>query len=268
MADVQVAAEYVVNAIRTMSPRAGRKISIVGHSQGGMIPRWPLRFWPDTRALVDDVIGLAPSNHGTETANFTCNPDCAPAAHQQAAGSEFITALNSIQETFAGISYTSIYTYTDAVVTPNLNDDGSSSLHTGDGAITNVAIQEVCPSDPNDHLGIGTVSNTAYSIALDALQNPGPADETRLDPATVCASPMMPGVNPATFATDAAQAAAALGQVYATYPGVAAEPPLACYVTVSCADTAGGPAQADKPKKKSKKRKKKKRKKKKKKKRR
>ena len=41
--DIQVSAEYVVNAIRTMHTRAGKKISIVGHSQGGMVGRWALR---------------------------------------------------------------------------------------------------------------------------------------------------------------------------------------------------------------------------------
>src|SRR5205814_2178538 len=49
MNDVQVAAEYVVYAIRRVSAASGRRVDIVGHSQGGMAPRWTLRFWPDTR---------------------------------------------------------------------------------------------------------------------------------------------------------------------------------------------------------------------------
>ena len=187
MDDVQVGGEYVVNAIRSMHQRSGRKLTIIGHSQGGMIPRWALRFWPDTRAMVDDVIGLAPSNHGTETAQFTCLPDCAPAIWQQRADSEFIKALNSGKETFAGVSYTQVYTCTDPVVTPNLDETGSSSLHTGDGAITNVAIQELCPTDVNEHLAVGTIDNVAYLLAIDALSNPGPADPARIDaPASAC----------------------------------------------------------------------------------
>ena len=39
MSDIQVAGEYVVNAVRTMHERAGRRISVVGFSQGGMVPR-------------------------------------------------------------------------------------------------------------------------------------------------------------------------------------------------------------------------------------
>jgi Putative serine esterase (DUF676) len=49
MDDIQVAGEFVVNAIRTMYTRAGRRISIFGHSQGGMVPRWAFRFWPVPR---------------------------------------------------------------------------------------------------------------------------------------------------------------------------------------------------------------------------
>src|SRR5205823_14139011 len=60
MGDIQVAGEYVVYALRRMSHFEGkgkaRKVQIIGYSQGGMVPRWALRFWPDTRKLVDDDI--------------------------------------------------------------------------------------------------------------------------------------------------------------------------------------------------------------------
>ena len=233
MGDIQIAGEYVVNAIRLMHARAGRKISIIGHSQGGMIPRWALRFWPNTRAMVDDVIGLAPSNHGTFAADAICLPGCSPAFMQQRAGAEFIKALNSGQETFGGISYTNVYSRTDWVVLPNLDDSGSSSLHTGDGAIENHAIQEICPLDINEHLLLGTIDPVGYALAIDALNHPGPADPSRINPA-VCLQVLMPGINPLTFATDLASAGLVLGESIALYPHVQAEPPLACYVTASC----------------------------------
>jgi pimeloyl-ACP methyl ester carboxylesterase len=234
MADVQVGAEHVVHAIRTMHALAGRKISIIGHSQGGMIPRWALRFWPDTRSMVDDQIGLAPSNHGTASARFVCIPDCAPSFWQQRDDSEFTKALNSHQETFAGISYTAVYTRTDVVVTPNLDDSGSSSLHTGDGQITNVAIQDVCPADVSEHLAVGILSNTAFALAIDALTHAGPADPSRIDTLSVCTNPLMPGFDPLTGPAAAATAAANLLATIATYPHVPAEPALACYVTAGC----------------------------------
>jgi pimeloyl-ACP methyl ester carboxylesterase len=245
--DIQVAGEYVVNAIRTMYQRAGRRISIIGHSQGGMIPRWPLRFWPDTRAMVDDQIGFAPSNHGTTGAETLCSISCAAADWQQSDKSEFIKAVNSYKETFAGISYTEIYSHFDEIVTPNSDDTGSSSLHTGDGAITNVAIQDLCPADPSEHLAIGTQDKVAYDLAVDALQHAGPADPARAaasDPGICTPLALMPGINPVTYPTDLAAAALDLATNTATAPAVQAEPPLACYVTASCGTGAAAPATA------------------------
>ena len=252
LGDVQVAGEYVVNGIRTMHAQAGRKISIIGHSQGGMLPRWALRFWPDTRAMVDDQIGFAPSNHGTTGAETLCSVSCAAADWQQSDKSQFIAALNSYQETFPGISYTEIYTHNDEIVTPNSDDTGSSSLHGGGGQITNVAIQDLCPGDVSEHLAIGTQDLVAYDLAVDALEHSGPADPTRAaaaDPG-ICTPPplgLMPGINPVTYPADLAAAAFDLGTNTASAPAVTAEPPLACYVTASCG--AGGPQPATTSKK-------------------
>jgi pimeloyl-ACP methyl ester carboxylesterase len=245
--DVQVNGEYVVNAIRTMYARAGRKIAIVGHSQGGMVPRWALRFWPDTRSMVDDVIGFAPSNHGTTLAAAACSSSCSAANWQQRNDSKFIQALNSFQETFPGISYTSVYTHTDEIVQPNNDSNGSSSLHGGGGEITNVATQEICPLDVNEHLAIGTIDPAAYALAIDALTHAGPAVPSRIDPLT-CAQLVHPGINPITWPIDAAQAAVNLETSPETK--IPAEPELRCYTLASCAST-----QAVKKKAKCKKRK-------------
>ncbi len=235
MGDIQTAAEYVVHAIRAIHHRSGRRVEILGHSQGGMIGRWALRFWPGTRSKVNDLVGLAPSNHGTEDTQVACGGPggCAPAFWQQDVNAKFIAALNSARETFGGISYTVVYTRYDEVVTPNSDETGSSSLHGGGGEIENVALQDVCPSDPSEHLNIGTGDPVAYALAIDAFTHPGPADPSRLD-AGVCAERYMPGVDPATFASDYAAEGAFIAQVIASYPRVPAEPPLRCYVTASC----------------------------------
>lgn len=39
MSDTQVAGEYVARAIRTTARKADRRISVLGYSQGGMLPR-------------------------------------------------------------------------------------------------------------------------------------------------------------------------------------------------------------------------------------
>ncbi len=229
--DIQVNGEYMVYAIRTMYARAGRRIAVVGHSQGGMVPRWALRFWPDTRAMVDDVIGFAPSNHGTTQAGLACQGNCLEANWQQAYMSNFIRALNSFQETFPGISYTDVYTHDDEVVRPNSDDTGSSSLHGGGGRITNVAVQDLCPADSSDHDLLGTVDSVAYALAIDALDHDGPADKARI-PASVCTQPYMPGIDPVTG--PAAGLQAFYDDESSTGPTTSSEPPLACYVFASC----------------------------------
>jgi triacylglycerol esterase/lipase EstA (alpha/beta hydrolase family) len=230
--DIQVNGEYVVYAIRTMYARAGRRISTVGHSQGGMVPRWALRFWPDTRAMVDDVIGFAGSNHGSSQTGVSCGDgECIEADWQQGYMSNFIRALNSFGETFSGISYTNVYTHNDEIVQPNSDDTGSSSLHTGSGRIANVAVQDICPADTSEHFLIGTIDATAYALAIDALEHDGPADAARV-PVTVCAQPLQPGVDPATG--PAAGLQALYDDESSTGPETKEEPPLACYVTASC----------------------------------
>jgi hypothetical protein len=224
--DVQRNGEYVVHAIREMSRRAGRRIAVIGASQGGMLPRWALRFWPDTRALVDDIVGLAPSNHGTTLGRVPCRRPCFPAIRQQWDTSNFIGALNSFQETFAGVSYTNVYTRYDEVVKP----PSSAELHTGDGAVTNVSVQEICPLDGSDHITLGLANATGYALAMDALSNAGPASKARVG-SRGCGQPNIPGYNPARLA-------AMVGSYFANRDVGAAkvthEPPLRCYVTGPC----------------------------------
>lgn len=230
LGDIQLAGEYVVNAIRQVHARSGQQVAVVGHSQGGMVPRWALRLWPDVRPMVSDLVGLAPSNHGTLDSQALCRASCPPAFWQQAANAHFVQALNSGVETFRGISDTDVYTHADEVVTPNLDDSGSSSLKTGRGAIRNVALQDVCTTDASDHLAIGTYDAVAYALVVDALTHRGPADPARV-PAAVCTQPFQPGVEPAAFAVDDAGLLVDLAANTATGPQSAAEPPLASYTT-------------------------------------
>jgi triacylglycerol esterase/lipase EstA (alpha/beta hydrolase family) len=245
MGDIQVASEYVVDAIRALHRRSGRRVEIVGHSQGGMIGRWALRFWPDLRPMVDDLVGLAPSNHGTALAPAVCGLTCAPAFWQQRDTADFVAALNSRTETFAGVDYTVAYTALDEVVFPNQDArSGSSSLRTGQGRIANLQVQELCPLHVADHLTLGTSDPVGYAIVVDAISHPGPADPARIDRA-VCRQGLQPGVDPTTFAADFGLLTATVAREVLQGPKVAAEPALRCYVTASC--PAAAPAAASTP---------------------
>jgi pimeloyl-ACP methyl ester carboxylesterase len=229
--------EYMVYAIRTMYSWANRPISIIGHSQGGMIPRWALRFWPDTRHMVDDQIGFAPPNQGTTAASPSCPRGCQISTTEQAAGSKFIAALDSGAETFGGISYTEVFSHDDEEVNPNKDDnDSATDLFGGGGMITDVSVQDVCPGDVVEHLGIGTYDPVAFALAMDALSHPGPAIPTDI-PKSVCNEKLMPGINPLTFGPDAA--AAAVDTEDSAALSVTSEPALPCYVyATGCGATA------------------------------
>ncbi|RAV31999.1 hypothetical protein DLJ54_05405 [Corynebacterium heidelbergense] len=120
--DIQISAEYVTHAIREMHKRAGRKIDIVGHSQGGMIGRWSTKWWLDTRGMIDDLVGIAPSNQGTAAVYPVCaTVGCGAGTAQQGQDTNFIHALNEDTMTFPDIDYTTINSTFDELVVPYTN---------------------------------------------------------------------------------------------------------------------------------------------------
>ncbi len=186
--DIQIAGEYIVHAIRRTYAQAGRPIAVLGHSQGGMSPRWALRFWPDTRPMVADQIGMAPSNHGTGGSRCTAGTPCIEALWQQEPGSAFLQALNAGGETFAGIDYTTVYSQFDETVPVQ-----SARLTTGQGSISNVELQSICPRNRSTHLLVGTIDPVAHAVVMDALRHDGPADRSRIARG-VCFRLFMPGI--------------------------------------------------------------------------
>jgi pimeloyl-ACP methyl ester carboxylesterase len=243
---IDVSGEYLAYAIRTMHRLAGRKIAIIGHSQGGMSMRWALRFWPDTRSMVEDVVGLEADNHGSTAATSSdCKfLGCVAADWQQISTSKFISALNSRTETFPGISYTELYSTHDELATPDTGPSNCTScLSTGGGQIANVELQSICPGDLSDHVLAGTTDPVAYALGVDAITHPGPADPSRI-PKSVCSQLLMPGVlTPASSAALSALIAGlgSLGIIPGPVPNpvsgapvLHSEPPLPCYVFAAC----------------------------------
>jgi triacylglycerol esterase/lipase EstA (alpha/beta hydrolase family) len=207
-----------------MHARGHRRISLVGHSQGGMIGRWALKYWPDTRAMVDDYVGLASSNHGTQVFNAECAAPtgCDAANWQQSQGSHFLTALNAGGETYRGISYTEIATTYDEVVVPY-----TSVFLAARRNVTDTTVQRLCPTEVVDHFGM-SYDNAAWLIGLDALTHAGPAKLGRVPTAT-CGRPLMPAVDPTTFPAHVAAALAQTARSSVVAPQLAAEPALRPY---------------------------------------
>ena len=146
-----------------------KKVSIIGHSQGGMMPRYYIKFLGGA-SKVDDLVGLSPSSHGTTNPLAPFVPDCV-ACVQQIAGSPFMQTLNAGDQTPPPVDYTVIETRNDEVVTPYQ----SEFLPGPSDRVTNVLLQNLCPSDVTEHAGI-IYDSPALQLAMNAVGRPGPAD--------------------------------------------------------------------------------------------
>jgi triacylglycerol lipase len=172
--DIERSAEELRDFVReVLAGTDARKVAIVGHSQGGMMPRYYIRFLGG-RKRVDEVIGLSPSNHGTThplAGPLGASGSCV-ACGQQAAGSEFMQRVNAGDETPGKVRYTQIQTRHDEVVTPY----ESAFLEPG-RRVTNVLLQDRCPDDRVEHVGIPD-DPVALQWIENALGRRGPADHT------------------------------------------------------------------------------------------
>jgi triacylglycerol lipase len=142
------------------------KVDLVGHSQGGMMPRYYIKFLGGA-AKVDKLIGLAPSNHGTTNPFAPYGGSCI-ACVQQVYQSPFIQHLNQGDETPGNVYYTVIETRYDEVVTPYT----SAFLAGPASQVTNVLLQKKCPSNVDDHVAV-SYDPVVFQWVLNALQRRG-----------------------------------------------------------------------------------------------
>ncbi|MFE9170267.1 esterase/lipase family protein [Streptomyces kebangsaanensis] len=170
---------------KVLAATGAAKADLVGHSQGGMMPRYYLKFLGGA-AKVNALVGIAPSNHGTTLNGLTSLlpyfPGAAnllkattPALADQVAGSAFLTKLNEGGDTVPGVRYTVLATQYDEVVTP-----WRTQYLTGSN-VRNVLLQDLCPLDLSEHLAIAVLDRIAFHEVVNALD---PAHAT----ATTCAS--------------------------------------------------------------------------------
>ncbi|MEV4990330.1 esterase/lipase family protein [Pseudarthrobacter sp. LMD1-1-1.1] len=167
-----------VDAVR--SATGAKQVDLVGHSQGGMMPRYYMGFLGGAK-YVHQLVGIAPSNHGTEGVilpppDLVPTPDytaagCAACADQQA-GSPFMKELNSIGDTVAGPAYTVISTTHDEVVIPYNSQFLSGSAR----QVTNITIQDKCPADVIEHDQTPNDPVVHQLVANALAQASGPAD--------------------------------------------------------------------------------------------
>ncbi|MEV5314991.1 alpha/beta fold hydrolase [Streptomyces sp. NPDC052610] len=170
---------------KVLDATGAAETDLVGHSQGGMMPRHYLKFLGGA-AEVNALIGIAPDNHGTTLSGLTkllpyfpgaedLLSTATPGLADQITGSDFLTKLNEGGDTVPGVRYTVLATKYDQVVTPYR----SGYLEGPD--VRNVLLQDLCPVDLSEHLAIGLFDRIAFHEVANAL------DPAHAKP-TTCAS--------------------------------------------------------------------------------
>jgi pimeloyl-ACP methyl ester carboxylesterase len=165
---------------RVRNATGARKVDIVGHSEGSLMPNYWVRFMGGAR-VVDDYVGVTPLWDGTNLAGLatideigqalglsqvaydTLEPYCA-SCRQFLSSSKFMRKMNSRGGPAApGVDYTMIMTKNDELVQP---------WQSGymDGA-TNHVVQDQCGLDQSEHLSIIFDPTTAFDI-WNALEPP------------------------------------------------------------------------------------------------
>jgi triacylglycerol esterase/lipase EstA (alpha/beta hydrolase family) len=188
------AGELAAFVDRVLAATGAAQVDLVGHSQGGMMPRYYLKHLGGV-ARTHRLVGLAPSNHGTSllgfdrllgTLRFTGVPvpglDRCPACTEQVLPSAFIEALNTGGETLPGPVYVVIATTYDTVVTP------ADSAFLRAPGVRNIWLQDRCARDFVDHIGI------VYDpVALQEVVNALDANDPTFRPVCSLVLPLVGG---------------------------------------------------------------------------
>ncbi|MGX9788086.1 alpha/beta fold hydrolase [Mycobacterium sp. MMS18-G62] len=168
--------ELAAEVDRVLAETGAPKVILIGHSQGGGI--LPVYYINNLGGAdkVSQLIGIAPSNHGTDADGLIglqqlpiLGPllvafanSFGPALEQQTLGSAFQQEVYGNGDTRPGVLYTTIASMNDEVVTPYTQQalDGPN--------VTNIVVQDLYPGLPVGHLGV-VLSPQVWSVVLDAL---------------------------------------------------------------------------------------------------
>ena len=177
LGDMQVSVQYVVFALRQMADRVPHHVAVYGFSQGGVLARMALTFWPNTRHLVSDVVSASAPQHGSTSTPIDCPTFGCPAAlWQRLPTSALLAVLNLGDETPGGSpDWTTLRTLNDTTATPADGPNPTSAL---EGA-SNLVIQDICPGRQVRHVEMA-FDAVAYAALRDAMLHRGPAEVSRL----------------------------------------------------------------------------------------
>jgi triacylglycerol esterase/lipase EstA (alpha/beta hydrolase family) len=161
---------------RVLAETGAPKVILIGHSQGGGI--LPVYYINNLGGAdkVSQLIGIAPSNHGTDLDGLIGLRDLpilgplfiavanmfGQALVQQSVGSPFQQEVYGNGDTRPGVLYTTIASMNDEVVTPYTQQALNGPN------VTNIVLQDLYPGLPAGHLGV-VLSPQVWFLVLNAL---------------------------------------------------------------------------------------------------
>ncbi|KAI0123977.1 hypothetical protein BJ170DRAFT_598304 [Xylariales sp. AK1849] len=244
LGDAQVNSEYIAYAINYISAISQNSdVSVISWSQGGLDVQWAFTFWPSTRSVVSDFLPVSPDFHGTEFANLLClsaDSDigvvpCDPSVIQQQYTSDYVATLRANGGASAYVPTTTFYSsFFDEVVEP-MQGTGASAYILDDRnvGVSNNEVQVVCAGYIGGsfygHAGV-LYNPLTYALVVDALNNEGPGDASRLDIPSVCSTYAAPGLDLVDVLDTAGLIPIALVLLLAYPEKISVEPTLMAYV--------------------------------------
>ncbi len=179
MDDMRVSARQLAGFVAKVRRATGaRKVDILGHSQGTLMPNWYVKFLGGAR-YVERYISLAPLWHGSDVGEqsllhqvlgqFNSQgydvPFCT-ACGQMAPDSAFLHKMRRGRVAVRGVSYTNIMTRHDELVQP-----WTSGIEKG---MRNIVVQDRCATDYTEHFEIAS-DPVAAGYVLNALDPKHPS---------------------------------------------------------------------------------------------
>ncbi|KAJ9364798.1 putative lipase [Paecilomyces variotii] len=200
LGDAQVNSEYVAYAINYISDVSSSNVTVLSWSQGGLDTQWALKYWPSTRDAVEDFIAISPDFHGTIIQALVCpgfpSYPCTPSIWQQGWDANFIKTLRDDDGDSAYVPTTTLYSTYDEIVQPMSGPSASAFLSDArDVGVTNNHLQTICANQPAGgyytHEGV-LYNPLAWALAVDAINNDGPGDPSRLNLSEICSRSIPP----------------------------------------------------------------------------
>lgn len=133
--NVTTAHELADEIDRVLAATGADKVDVVTHSMGGLSSRYYAKELGGA-AKIDAWVSLGGPNHGTTSANACFDTSC----QEMRIGSDFLTGLNSGDETPGGARYATWWSPCDNIINPDSSVSLSGARNTETACMSHLAL--------------------------------------------------------------------------------------------------------------------------------